>query len=50
MDALVGRFYDLCGNDATLVLCTALSQQPCLKYEEQRGQGLVSAPGVRLPC
>jgi len=38
MDALVGRFYDLVGDDTTLVLCTALSQQPCLKYEESGGK------------
>ena len=38
MDALVGRFFDLCGDDATLVLCTALSQQPCLKYEDSGGK------------
>jgi hypothetical protein len=38
MDGLVGRFYDLCGDEATLVLCTALSQQPCLAYEESGGK------------
>lgn len=38
MDRLVGRFFDLCGDEATLVLCTALSQQPCLKYEESGGK------------
>jgi hypothetical protein len=38
MDRLVGRFYQLVGDEATLVLCTALSQQPCLKYEETGGK------------
>jgi hypothetical protein len=38
MDALVGRFYELCGRDCTLVFCTALSQQPCDKYEEEGGK------------
>lgn len=37
MDRLIGRFLDLARNDATLVFCTALSQQPCLKYEQQGG-------------
>lgn len=38
MDELVGKFMRLAGTDATLVLCTALSQQPCLKFEEQGGK------------
>lgn len=38
MDELVGRFMRLAGNDTTLVLCTALSQQPCLTFEEQGGK------------
>lgn len=37
MDRIVGRFLALAGQDVTLVLCTALGQQPCLKYEEQGG-------------
>jgi hypothetical protein len=37
MDALLGRFMTLAGEDTTLVFCTALSQQPCLKYEDQGG-------------
>ena len=38
MDALLGRFLRLAGRDVTLVLCTALGQQPCLTYEEQGGK------------
>ena len=33
-DRLLGRFLALAGDDATLVFCTALSQQPCLAYED----------------
>jgi len=38
MDRLIGRFCALAGPDATLILCTALSQQPCLVYEESGGK------------
>jgi hypothetical protein len=38
MDALLRRFFDLAGDDATLVLSTGLSQQPCLIYEGQGGK------------
>lgn len=38
MDAMVGRFLTLAGPDVILVLSTALSQQPCLIYEEQGGK------------
>jgi hypothetical protein len=38
IDRLVGRFFELVGPEATLVLCTALSQQPCRKYEETGGK------------
>ena len=38
MDALVGRFFDLAGSSATLVFCTAISQQPYLAYEEKGGR------------
>ncbi len=38
MDKLLGRFLDLAGDDTTLVFSTALSQQPCLTYEEQGGK------------
>ncbi len=38
MDKLVGRFLQLCQANTTLILCTALSQQACLKYEDQGGK------------
>jgi len=38
MDALVGRFLRLAGRDATLIFATAISQQPCLAYEDQGGK------------
>ncbi len=38
MDRLIGRFMKLAGKDATLVFCTALSQQPCLVYEDDGGK------------
>ena len=38
MDEMVGRFLDLAGSDATLIFSTALSQQPCLIYEEGGGK------------
>jgi len=38
MDRLVGKFLDLAGKEATLIFSTALSQQPCLIYEEKGGK------------
>jgi hypothetical protein len=38
MDKVIGRFINLAGDDAALVLATALSQQPFLKYEAIGGQ------------
>ena len=38
MDRLVGESLKLAGNEACVVLCTALSQQPCLDYEESGGK------------
>ncbi len=38
MDRLVGESLAMAGDDATVVLCTALSQQPCLTYEESGGK------------
>jgi hypothetical protein len=38
MDQMIGRFLDLAGPDTTLVFATAISQQPCLVYEEQGGK------------
>jgi hypothetical protein len=40
MDRLLGKFMDIAQSDLTLVMCTALSQQPCLKYEEMGGKTL----------
>jgi hypothetical protein len=37
MDAMLGEFMDLAGTDTTLVFCTALSQQPYLKFEDKGG-------------
>ena len=42
MDRLVGKFIDLAGTDATLVFCTAISQQPYLAYEEKGGRQVYS--------
>jgi len=38
MDRLVGECLEMAGRDTTVVLCTALSQQPCLTYEESGGK------------
>src|SRR6266540_4177128 len=38
MDKLLGEFIALAGRSTTLILCTALSQQPCLTYEDQGGK------------
>jgi hypothetical protein len=38
MDALVGRCLEMAGPETTVILATALSQQPCLKYEEKSGK------------
>jgi hypothetical protein len=55
MDRLVGRFLKLCGPNTTLIFCTALGQQPCLKYENEGGkcfhrpkdfEGLLAFAGV----
>lgn len=40
MDRLVERFAALLGPRAIVVLCTALSQQPCLTYEDTGGKVL----------
>lgn len=37
MDRIVGDALELCGGDTTLVLCTAISQQPYLLKEEEGG-------------
>jgi hypothetical protein len=38
MDVLVGNCLALAGKEATVVLCTALSQQPCLVWEDSGGK------------
>jgi hypothetical protein len=38
MDTLIGQFLDLADRDTVLVFATAISQQPCLIYEEQGGK------------
>jgi hypothetical protein len=38
MDHMLGQFIELCGPDTTLIFLTALSQQPCLLYEETGGK------------
>ena len=38
MDRLVQQTLQMAGRDTTVVLCTALSQQPCLTYEESGGK------------
>jgi hypothetical protein len=38
MDWLIGQFLKLAGDGVTLILATALSQQPCLIYEDQGGK------------
>ena len=35
MDQIVGRMLSLVGDQAVVILATALGQQPCLKYEEE---------------
>jgi hypothetical protein len=43
MDAILGRFLKLAGNDTTIVFSTAISQQPCLIYEESGGKTFYKA-------
>jgi hypothetical protein len=38
MDWLIGEFLKLAGDHTTLIFSTALSQQPCLVYEDQGGK------------
>jgi hypothetical protein len=38
MDQLLGRMLTLVGEDAIVILATALSQQPCLRFEEAGGK------------
>lgn len=59
MDKLCARLMKMAGDDVTLVLVTALSQQPCLDYEEIGGKAvyrpvdfdrLLSAVGIDTPA
>jgi hypothetical protein len=38
MDVLIGRLLTQVGDDALIIMATALSQQPCLDYEEAGGK------------
>ncbi len=38
MDRLIGRTLKVVGDNAIVIMATALSQQPCLKYEEGGGK------------
>jgi hypothetical protein len=38
MDEMIGRFMALAAADTVLIFATALSQQPCLVYEDQGGK------------
>jgi hypothetical protein len=46
MDGLIGRFLRLAGEQTTLIFCTALSQQPCLIYEDAGGKTFYKAHDI----
>lgn len=59
MDRIVGQALSLAGDDTAIVLCTALSQQPMLTYEDDAGRQifrhrdisqLLSFAGVEDDC
>lgn len=59
MDRIVGECLDLAGPDTTVVLCSALSQQRCLAFEQSGGKKfyrmieprtLFAFAGIREPC
>ena len=59
MDQLLGRMLELVGKEATLIFSTAMSQQPCLRYEEKGGKSsyrprdfaqLLRFAGITSPC
>jgi hypothetical protein len=59
MDKLLSRMLTLVGDEATVIFATALSQQPCLNYEEAGGKhsyrsrdftALLAYAGVTSPC
>jgi hypothetical protein len=39
-DKLIRDVVDLAGKDAVIILCTALSQQPCTRFDEEGGKNL----------
>jgi hypothetical protein len=39
-DKLIRDVVDLAGKDAVIILCTALSQQPCTRFDEDGGKNL----------
>jgi hypothetical protein len=47
MDALLRRFFALAEADTTIILCSALSQQPFLKREGRGGQHFYRLRDVR---
>lgn len=58
MDTLIGRILKLVGDEAVIVMATALSQQSCLDYEETGGKrsyrpkdfsGLMTFAGITSP-
>lgn len=46
MDKLIGRVYAMAEPGTTIVMATALSQQPCLMFEEQGGKFFYRATDV----
>jgi hypothetical protein len=46
MDTLVGRFMRLAGDRTTLILCSALGQQPCVIYEDAGGKRIYRARDI----
>jgi len=59
MDRLLGRMLALIGEQAIVILSTALSQQPCLRYEETGGKRayrpkdfarFLTFAGITCPC
>jgi hypothetical protein len=59
IDEIIGKALELAGPDATLIFCTALSQQPCVSWEEVGGKSfhrprrledLVQFAGIEDPC
>ncbi|HXK23409.1 MAG TPA: hypothetical protein VMS55_12110 [Myxococcota bacterium] len=58
-DRLVGKFLELAGDDTTIVFCSALSQQPDVRWEDKGGRvfyrprnfdALVAFAGITAAC